>query len=134
MHILSTAADCVEWILKERTVWSDIKQMKSMMKYLCLNVIEDYNNHMNSTNIADQLRGNYRPDRWMRLHKWWWAFFIWAIGVAGVNAYRIHDVIWDEEEKSKMPGLPLRWSHARFLEELVYDLIFPGVIKDKGIH
>ncbi len=65
VHILSTAADCVEWIMKERKVWSDIKQMKTMMKYLCLNLIEDYNNHMNWTDIADQLRGNYQPDRWM---------------------------------------------------------------------
>ena len=81
---------------------------------------------MNSTDIADQLRGNYRPDRWMRQRKWWWAFFIWAIGVAGVNAYRIYEVIYDEEEAKKMLGLPKRWSHAKFLEELVYDFIFPG--------
>jgi hypothetical protein len=65
VHNLSTAVDCVEWILKERKVWSDSKQMKTIMKYLCLNVIKDYNNHMNSTDIADQLRGNYWPDRWM---------------------------------------------------------------------
>ena len=81
---------------------------------------------MNSTNIADQLRGNYRPDRWMRQRKWWWAFFIWAIGVAGVNAYRIYEVIYDEEVKKKMPDLPPRWTHARFLEELVYDFVFRG--------
>jgi len=35
-------------------------------------------------------------------------------------------VIYDEEEAKKMPGLPKRWSHAKFLEELVYDFIFPG--------
>ncbi len=70
VHILSTGVDCVEWILKERKVWSDSKQMKTMMKYLCLNVIEDYNNHMNSTDIADQLQGNYRPKRRMQQCKW----------------------------------------------------------------
>ena len=43
--------------------------------------------NMNSTDIADQLRGVYRPDHWMRHRKWRWAYFIWAIGVAGVNAY-----------------------------------------------
>ncbi len=58
--------------------------------------------------------------------QWWWAFFIWAIGVAGVNAYRINDMIYDEEVKKKTPDLPLRWSHARFLEELIYDFVFPG--------
>ena len=82
VHILSTVAECVKWIVKEREVWSDRIQKKAMMKYLRLNVIEEYNNHMNSTDIADQLRGNYRPDRWMWQRKWWWAFFIWAIGVA----------------------------------------------------
>ena len=126
VHILSTVAECVEWIVKEREVWSDRIQNKAMMKYLRLNVIDEYNNHMNSTDIADQLRGNYRPDRWMRQRKWWWAFFIWAIGVAGVNAYQIYEVIYDEEEAKKMPGLPKRWSHAKFLEELVNGFIFPG--------
>jgi len=62
----------------------------------------------------------------MRQRKWWWTFFIWAIGVAGVNAYRIYEVIYDEEETKKTPGLPKRWSHAKFLEELVYDFISPG--------
>jgi hypothetical protein len=67
----------------------------------------------------------------MQQRKWWWAYFIWVIGDAGVNAYHIYDVIWDEEEKKKMPGLSPRWSHARFLEELVYDFIFPGRSKTK---
>jgi hypothetical protein len=126
VHILSTAAECVEWIVKERKVWSESAKSKAMMKYLRLNVIDDYNNRMNATDIADQLRGNYRPDHWMRNRKWWWAFFIWAIGVAGVNAYKIYQVLYDEEEAKKTPGLPQRWTHARFLEELVYDSIFPG--------
>ena len=62
VHILSMAADCVEWIVKEQQVWSASIQRKAMMKYLCINVIEDYNQHMNSTDIPNQLRGNYRPD------------------------------------------------------------------------
>jgi hypothetical protein len=86
VHILSTAAHCVEWIVKEKKVWSDQLINKALMKYLRLNVIDDYNNNMNSTDIADQLHGSYRPDRWMRQRKWWWAFFIWVIGVASVNS------------------------------------------------
>jgi len=50
----------------------------------------------------------------MRQRKWWWAFFIWAIGVAGVNAYRIYEVIYDEEVAKQTPGLPKRWTHAKF--------------------
>ncbi len=48
---------------------------------LWLNVIEEYNIHMNSTDVADQLRGNYCPDQWMCQRKWWLACFIWSIGV-----------------------------------------------------
>ena len=70
VHILSIAAECVEWIVKEKEVWSNRIKMKAMMKFLRLNVIEDYNMNMNSTDIADQLRGSCWPDRWMRQSKW----------------------------------------------------------------
>jgi hypothetical protein len=133
VHILSTAAECVEWIVKEKEVWSDRIKKKATMKYLQLNVIEDYNMNMNSTDIVDQLCGSYRPDRWMRQHKWWWALFIWLIGVASVNAYKIYKVLYDEEDAKKTPGLPPRWTHARFLEELVYDFIFPGQSKNNVV-
>jgi len=125
VHILSMTAESVKWDVKERKVWSTAIQKKAIVKYLRLNVVEEYNNHMNSTDIADQLRGNYRPDRWMHQRKWWWAFFIWSIGVAGVNAYKIYEVMYEEEVAKKTPGLPKKWTHAQFLEELVYDFIFP---------
>ena len=75
--------------------------------------------HEFSTDIADELRGSCRPDRW------WWAFFIWSIGVAGVNAYKIYKVLYDKEDAKKTLGLPPRWTHGRFLEELFYDFNFP---------
>jgi hypothetical protein len=106
VHLLSTVAKMVEWIVKEKKVWSATDNIKSLIKFLRLNVIEDYNMHMNSTDIANQLRGVYRPDHWMRNRKWWWAYFIWAIGVAGVNAFKIYDALYDEEKKSMRPGLP----------------------------
>ncbi len=86
VHVLSTAAESVEWIAKERKVWDANENKKRLIKFLRLNVIEDYNNNMNSMDIADQLRGVYQQDHWMRNKKWWWAYFIWVIGVAGVNA------------------------------------------------
>jgi hypothetical protein len=129
VHILSTAAECVEWIVKKRQVWSASIQQMAMMKYLCLNIIEDYNQHMNSMDIADQFRGNYRPDRWMRKRKWWWAFFIWGIGVGGVNAYKIYEAIYDKEAVKRMPNLP----PARFLEELIYNYVFPGRSRRKPV-
>jgi hypothetical protein len=57
VHILSTVVESVEWIAKERKVWDANKDKKSLIKFFRLNVIEDYNNNMNSTDIADQLRG-----------------------------------------------------------------------------
>ena len=129
VHLLSTAAETVEWIVKQKKVWSATDKNKSLIKFLRLNLIEDYNMNMNSTDIADQLRGVYRPDHWMRNRKWWWAYFIWAIGVAGVNAYKIYAVLHEDKKKSKRPGLPPKWTHAEFLEELVYDFLLPGQTK-----
>jgi hypothetical protein len=43
-----------------------------------------------------------------------------------VNACSIYKVINNNKDSKKTPGLPKRWPHAKFLEELVYDFIFPG--------
>jgi len=87
-------------------------------------MIDEYNNKMNGADIADQLRNQYRPDHWMRNRKWWWAFLIWAIGVAGVNAWKVYGTYYDEEKK-KGTRLPPKWSHVEFLEQLVYDFLYP---------
>jgi hypothetical protein len=126
VHLLSTAADSVEWIVAKKKVWSEEAHQKAFVKFLRLNVIDEYNNNMNSTDIADQLRGVYRPDHWMRNRKWWWAIWIWGIGVAGVNAYKIYEVMYEEQKRLDKNSVPPRWSHARFLEELVSDFMFPG--------
>ena len=58
----------------------------------------------------------------MRHRKWWWAYFIWAIGVAGVNVYKICAVMY-EDEKKDWTMLPPKWTHGQFLEELACDLL-----------
>ena len=65
VHLLSTVAESVEWIVKKRKVFQQEANQMKMMGYLRLNVIDDYNSNMNQVDIADQLRGQYRPDRWM---------------------------------------------------------------------
>ena len=55
VHLLSTAAETVEWIVKQKKVWSATDKNKSLIKFLRLNLIEDYNMNMNSTDIANQL-------------------------------------------------------------------------------
>ncbi len=61
----------------------------------------------------------------MRQSKWWRLFFIWALGVASVNANHTYDVLYKEETKKNKPGLPKKWMHVEFWEQLVYDLILP---------
>ncbi len=55
VYLFSMAAKMVEWIVKEKKVWSATDNNKSLIKFLHLNNIEDYNMHMKSTDIADQL-------------------------------------------------------------------------------
>jgi hypothetical protein len=126
VHVLSMVSESVQWILKKRKVFHRESNAMRMMGYLRLNVIDEYNNFMNQTDVADQLRGQYRPDVWMRHQKWWWSIFIWALGVAGVNAYKIYTAMWEKEKEKKNPDLPLKWSHAEFVEQLIYDFIFPN--------
>jgi hypothetical protein len=76
VHMLSTMSESIEWVTKKRKVWLASSKAMCMMSYLRLNMIDDYNRNMNSADIADQLRNQYRPDLWMHNRKWWWAIFL----------------------------------------------------------
>eukprot|EP00984_Skeletonema_dohrnii_P025939 scaffold15185_cov72-Skeletonema_dohrnii-CCMP3373.AAC.1 len=136
VHILSMVADKVEWGVKERhRVWSITERELKSMKFLRLNVISIYNDFMNSVDMSDQLRNNYRPDHWMRQRKWWWSFFLWGIGVACTNAWKIYEVLYDEEAEKlkrnkKRNDLPTKWTHAEFIIELINDLMWPEKSKE----
>ena len=69
----------IEWIKKERKVWS--KQQKRMVKmeFYRLHCLDTYNYNMNNVDIADQLAAVYRWDHWMRIRKWWWSIMFWAL-------------------------------------------------------
>ena len=123
VHLMSTVTGNVEWVEKKRKVWSAAAGANQMMSHMRLNLIDDYNQYMNSTDIADQLQNTYRPDHWMRNRKWWWSIFIWAIGVARVNAYKIYLEMYDDAKRQKQKGLPPLWSHREFIHELVLDLM-----------
>jgi len=69
VHMLSTVEESMYWVLKKRKVWSAVHREIREIGFLRLNFIDNYNNNMNSTDFADQLRGSYRPDRWMRQQK-----------------------------------------------------------------
>ena len=123
VHLMSTVCEKVEWVEKRRKVWCAAARANQMMSHMRLNLIDDYNKFMNSTDIADQLRNTYRPDHWMRNRKWWWSIFIWAIGVARVNAYKLYFEMYDDAKRKKEKGLPPKWSHREFIHELIFDLM-----------
>ena len=75
VHFLSTCVEKVEWVEKTRMVWDRSSEIVREGTFLCLSVNDSYNMNMNNVDIADQLRNQYRPDKWMRKQKWWWSMF-----------------------------------------------------------
>ena len=81
-YMMSNAIDCIEWLKKRRKVWRKNQQRMALIEYYRLNVIDEYNYNMNNVDIADQLRGSYRFDHWMRKRKWWWSMFFFVFSNA----------------------------------------------------
>ena len=57
-----------------------------------------YNNGMGEVDIADQLRLQYRLDKWIRNCKWWMSIFMWRLASVTTNAY----VMYCKEEEVKV--------------------------------
>ena len=87
VHFLSTICESIKWIQCEKPVFCVETEQVENMKFLRLNINDDYNHDMGGCDIADQLRNYYHFDHWMRKRKWWWSFFFWATGVLLVNTY-----------------------------------------------
>ena len=71
--------------------------------------------------INDQLRGSYIPDAWRRNRKWWWAIYLWTIGSACTNAYKIYVKVCDAHAVL----LNRRLTHLRFQATLPEQLYKP---------
>jgi hypothetical protein len=80
VHVAATLDDQL------RKVWSRSRGIKEDVAYKRLNIIHDYNHHMNQVDHQDHLRGNYRPDTFMRCRKWWWPIFLFALGAGATKA------------------------------------------------
>ena len=120
VHIISSVVDKIEWLTKERQIYDkDSKEYKEI-EYLRLNLIEWYNAGMGGVDIADQLRNEYRPDHWMRKRKWWWAIYMWAMGVVHTNAYLLYKKVQLRASNKKT-----MLSHHAFLQRLAFQLIWP---------
>jgi len=83
--------------------------------------IDDYNYHMGSVNIADQLRSYYSTQQ--RCRRNWLPLFYWLLDTSLVNAYRIQRTI------NSHSGSPrkLQSEHFHFRSEVVDQLIHTGI-------
>ena len=81
-----------------------------------LNIIDNYNRSMGHVDVSDQLRTVYRPDRWMRMQKWWMAIFLFLLGVALTNSYVLYCETCIREGKAPM-------SHRQFRQLIAQHLI-----------
>ena len=59
-------------------------------KFLRLNQINKYNNGMGDVDVANQIRGVYRLDCWVRNRKWWRSILFWSMGVLLKNSYKLY--------------------------------------------
>ena len=91
----------IVWIVKEKIVYNVLTGAMEVMRFLRLNLIDDYNNDMGHVDVSDQLRNQYRFDHWMRNRKWWWVIYFWALGVVFVNAYIIYVAVMIEAGQTK---------------------------------
>jgi hypothetical protein len=90
VHFISMASECIEWITKSRRMWNKAVQALVSVEFLRLNINDDYNREMNDVDISDHLRTIYEFDHWLRNRKWWWAIFLYAMGVLLTNAYLVY--------------------------------------------
>jgi len=111
VHFISMIAESIEWKEKIREVWNKVARQMQPIKFLRVNVNDDYNNKMNAVDVADQLRNQYRMDHWLRNRKWWWSVFMWSLGVLLTNAYVMYCRVQEEGNVPKKDRL----THYDFL-------------------
>eukprot|EP00957_Ditylum_brightwellii_P199728 15225395-Ditylum_brightwellii.AAC.1 len=81
VHSLTTANSSIKWIEKTIEVYSKEHGKKVNIKFLHLNINDEYNNGMGRIDVADLLRSYYRYDHWIKKRKWWLAIFWWSFDV-----------------------------------------------------
>ena len=93
VYLLSTSCPTVEWRRKTRKLYHKALNKKVEVPFYRLNVIDDYNMHMNNVDVADQLRLQYRIHNWIRNRKWWWAMFFWSFETSITNYFILYKKI-----------------------------------------
>jgi hypothetical protein len=120
VHFLSTCCTKVEWITKTRKTWDHESGGYRIGQFLRLCINDSYNRKMGDVDIADQLRGNYRPDaKWMRKMKWWHAMYNWGRGTDIINAYCAYKRFMEDNGKTPL-------THYNFRKAAILAKINPG--------
>ena len=96
VHFLTMAAENIYWEENKREVFDRSTGKMKSMKFYRLNVNNDYNFGMGGVDIADQIRGSYRFDHWLRRYKWWHSVFWWGVQVLMVNSYQCYCKFYEQ--------------------------------------
>ena len=84
------AAEKIYWQEKVRQVYDRTTGKMKSLKVHRLNVNHEYNFGMGGADIANQIRGSYRFDHWLRWYKWWHSIFWWGVQVLMTNSYKCY--------------------------------------------
>ena len=102
VHFLTMMAEKIFWEEKVRKVYDRTKGKMKNIKFHRLNVNDDYDFGMGGTDVADQIRGSYRFDHWLRRYKWWHSIFWWGVQVLMVNSYKCYQRYHEMERLKPM--------------------------------
>ena len=86
------AVDNIKWTEKKIEVYDRSIGPITTMKFLRINVNNDYNYGMSGADIVEQICVSCRFDHWLQNYKWWHAIFWWLFQVLMVNAYKCYSV------------------------------------------
>jgi hypothetical protein len=101
VHFLSMTCTLIEWIPRMKKVFSNASKAFEQLKFLCLNINNDYNYGMGDVDVSDQSWNSYRFNIWIRQYKWSWSIFLWWLGVSMVNTYVLYKKFMIEQGVDK---------------------------------
>jgi hypothetical protein len=125
VHYLSMVSMRLEWIVVEKEVYNVETGKKEVLRFLRLNFINNYSHTMGHVDIADQLRGSFRIDAWIRNRKWWWSFLFWSIGTLLTNSYKVYIKVNLSEDVDRKQLL----SHYNYQKQVALCWINPDLFE-----
>ena len=117
-YFLSNSCSSVRWDKKHRLVYHKDRKKMVSVPFHRLNIIDEYNMNMNSVDLADQLRGVYRWDEFMRKRKWWWSIMLWCMQMLQTNAYVCYKKYMNMHDKETI-------SHYEFNKQIALAWLDP---------